>query len=119
MTTQRYVKPYMWTFIALGAGVVAYSAVNLPLQRLDLQLLALAAFTLFVTSRFCITIPRTTGKVSFSDGLIFIVLLLYGSEVAVLLGAAESYRSSRSGRQPISIFRQGSYGSMPGRMSEA
>ncbi|MFL6336229.1 MAG: ATP-binding protein [Pyrinomonadaceae bacterium] len=104
MTTQRYVKPYMWTFIALGAGVVAYSAVNLPLRRLDLQLLALAAFTLFVTSRFCITIPRTTGKVSFSDGLIFIAMLLYGGEVAVLLGAAESYRSSRSGRKPISII---------------
>jgi signal transduction histidine kinase/CheY-like chemotaxis protein len=104
MTTQRYVKPYMWTFIALGAAVVLYSAVNLPLGRLDLQLAALAAFTLLVTSRFCITIPRTTGKISFSDGLIFIVMLLYGREVAVILGAAESYIGSRSGRQPISRF---------------
>ncbi|HEX8146558.1 MAG TPA: ATP-binding protein [Pyrinomonadaceae bacterium] len=104
MPAQRYVRPYMWTFIALGAAVFVYSAVNLPLGRLDLQLLPLAAITLFVTSRFCITIPRTTGKVSFSDGLIFIVMLLYGSEVAVILGAAESFIGSRSGRQPISVF---------------
>jgi signal transduction histidine kinase/ActR/RegA family two-component response regulator len=94
----------MWTFIALGAAVVVYSAANLPLGRLDLRLLPLAAFTLLVTSRFCITIPRTTGKVSFSDGLIFIVMLLYGGEVAVILGAAESYVGSRSGRRPISVF---------------
>jgi signal transduction histidine kinase/ActR/RegA family two-component response regulator len=104
MPTLRYVKPYMWTFIALGAAVVAYSAASLPLGRLDLRLVPLAAFMLLVTSRFCITIPRTTGKVSFSDGLIFIVMLLYGSEVAVILGAAESYIGSRSGRQPISRF---------------
>ena len=104
MSTQRYVRPYTWTFIVVGAAVVLHSAVNLPLQRLDLRLLALAALTLLVTSRFCITIPRTTGKVSFSDGLIFIVMLLYGGEVAVLLGAAESYRSSRAGRSPISVF---------------
>ena len=104
MPTQRYVKPYMWTFIAVGAAVVLYSAVNLPLRRLDLQLVPLAAFTLLVTSRFCITIPRTTGKVSFSDALLFIVMLLYGGEVAVILGAAESYVGSRSGRQPISVF---------------
>ena len=104
MPTQRYVKPYMWTFIAVGAAVVLYSAANLPLGRLDLRLVPLAAVTLFVTSRFCITIPRTTGKISFSDGLIFIMMLLYGREVAVILGAAESYIGSRSGRQPISRF---------------
>ena len=104
MPTQRYVRPYMWTFIALGGAAVLYSAVNLSVGRLDLQLLPLAAVTLLVTSRFCITIPRTTGKISFSDGLIFIVMLRYGSEVAVILGAAESYIGSRSGRQPISRF---------------
>jgi signal transduction histidine kinase/ActR/RegA family two-component response regulator len=101
---QRYVKPYMWTFIALGAAVVLSSAINLPVERLDLRLLPLAAVMLLVTSRFCITIPRTTGKVSFSDALLFIVMLLYGGEVAVILGAAESYLGSRSGRQPISVF---------------
>ncbi|MET0647460.1 MAG: ATP-binding protein [Pyrinomonadaceae bacterium] len=104
MSTQRYVKPYMWTFIVLGAAVVLYAAINLPLARLDLRLLPLAAVMLLVTSRFCITIPRTTGKVSFSDALLFIVMLLYGGEVAVILGAAESYLGSRSGRQPISVF---------------
>src|SRR5687768_4724899 len=100
MLMQRYVKPYMWTFIALGAAVVLYAAINLPVERLDLRLLPLAAVMLLVTSRFCITIPRTTGKVSFSDALLFIVMLLYGGEVAVILGAAESYLGSRSGRRP-------------------
>jgi signal transduction histidine kinase/ActR/RegA family two-component response regulator/uncharacterized membrane protein len=102
MSMQRYVRPYMWVFVAAGAVVVFYSALNLPFQRLDLRLLPLAAFTLLVSSRFCVPIPRTTGKISFSDAFIFLALLLYGGEVAVILGAAENFVASRFVRRPMS-----------------
>jgi signal transduction histidine kinase/ActR/RegA family two-component response regulator len=114
MPMQRYVRPYMWVFIALGAFVVAYAAVNLPLERLDLRLLPLAAFTLLVSSRFVIPIPRTTGKVSFSDAFIFVALLLYGGEVAVILGAAENFIASRFSRKPISLFTSTFNGALMG-----
>ena len=104
MDKQRYVRPYMWAFIGAGAAVVLYSAANLPLARLDLRLVPLVAFTLLVSSRFIIPIPRTTGKISFSDAFIFLAMLLYGGEVAVILGAAENFAASRFVRSPISLF---------------
>src|ERR1044072_6548484 len=104
MPMQRYVRPYIRTFIAVGAAVLLCAVVGLPLRRLDLRLLPLVLFTLFVSSRLCVPIPRTTGKISFSDALIFLVMLLYGGEVAILLGAAEIFIASRFVRPPVSLF---------------
>jgi signal transduction histidine kinase/CheY-like chemotaxis protein len=104
MPMQRYVRPYMWFFVAAGAAVLLYAALNLPLQRLDVRLVPLAAFTLLVSSRFVIPIPRTTGKVSFSDAFIFVAMLLYGGEVAIILSAAENFIASRFSPKPISLF---------------
>ncbi|HJQ31845.1 MAG TPA: ATP-binding protein [Pyrinomonadaceae bacterium] len=103
MNRQRFVRLYMWVFIAAGASVVAYSALNLPLKHLDLRLVPLAV-TLFVVSRFYIPIPRTSGMITFSDLFVFVAALLYGGEVAVLLGAAENYAGSRYGNRRFSVF---------------
>ncbi|MCA1620057.1 MAG: response regulator [Acidobacteria bacterium] len=104
MEKQRLVRPYMWAFIAAGACVMAYVVLRLPVERLDLRLVPLVAVTLLVSSRFCIPIPRTTGQISFSDTFIFLTMLLYGGEVAVILGAAENFAASRFGKRPFSIF---------------
>src|SRR5919206_699510 len=104
MEKQRFVKPYMLAFIAAGACVILYAALRLPVERLDLRLVPLVAFTLLVSSRFCIPIPRTTGQISFSDVFIFLTLLLYGGEVAVLLAAAELFAASRLGKTRLSLF---------------
>ena len=104
MDKQRFVKPYMWAFIAAGAAVILYAAQHLPVARLDLRLVPLVAFTLLVSSRFCIPIPRTTGQISFSDVFIFLTLMLYGGEVAVLLAAAELFAASRLGKKRLSLF---------------
>ncbi len=101
---QRLVRPYMWVFIAAGACVMVYAALHLPVERLDLRLVPLVAVTLLVSSRFCIPIPRTTGQISFSDTFIFLTLLLYGGEVAAILGAAENFAASRFGKRPFSLF---------------
>jgi signal transduction histidine kinase/ActR/RegA family two-component response regulator len=94
----------MWAVVAAGACVVLYSALNLPLARLDVRLVPLVLVTLFVSARFCVPIPRTTGQVSFSDTLLFLTMLLYGGEVAVLLAAAELFATSRFGKRPFSMF---------------
>jgi signal transduction histidine kinase/CheY-like chemotaxis protein len=104
MDKQRFVKPYMWAFIAAGACVLVYSALNLPLARLDLRLVPLVAVTLLVGARFCIPIPRTTGQISFSDTFIFLALLLYGGETAVLLATAEFFAASRLCKRPFTMF---------------
>jgi signal transduction histidine kinase/ActR/RegA family two-component response regulator len=94
----------MWVFIAAGACVLVYSALHLPLERLNLQLIPLVAVTVLVSSRFCIPIPRTTGQISFSDTFIFLTMLLYGGEVAVLLVATENFVGSRFGKRSFSLF---------------
>ncbi|MDT5156715.1 MAG: hypothetical protein QOH51_1072, partial [Acidobacteriota bacterium] len=94
----------MWTFIAVGASVMLYSALHLSLARLDVRLVPLVVVTLLVSSRFCVPIPRTTGQISFSDTFIFLTMMLYGGEVAVLLGAAENFAASRFGKRPFSLF---------------
>jgi signal transduction histidine kinase/CheY-like chemotaxis protein len=104
MNKQRFVRLYMWAWIAAGAAVCVYSVVNLPLARLDFRLALLTAVTLVVSSRFCIPIPRTTGQISVSDTFIFLTLLLYGGEAAVLLGAADLFAASRLGRGRFTWF---------------
>jgi signal transduction histidine kinase/ActR/RegA family two-component response regulator len=104
MDKQRFVRPYMWAFVVVGAGVMLYSAVRLPLAGLDVRLAALVLVTLLVSSRFCIPIPRTTGQISFSDTFIFLTMLLYGGEVGVLLAAAETFSASRYGKRPMTLF---------------
>src|ERR1044072_7495702 len=103
MNKQRFVRPYMWLFVAAGACVVLYSAAHLPLARLDLRLVPLVA-VLLVVSRFHIPIPRTSGVITFSDMFIFVAALLFGGEVAVLLAAVENFAGSRLGRRPFSMF---------------
>jgi signal transduction histidine kinase/ActR/RegA family two-component response regulator len=103
MNKQRFVRPYMWAFVVAGACVVVYSALHLPLARLDLRLVPLVA-VLLVVSRFYIPIPRTSGVITFSDMFIFVAALVYGGEVAVLLAAGENFAGSRLGRKPFTLF---------------
>ncbi|HWS54089.1 MAG TPA: ATP-binding protein, partial [Pyrinomonadaceae bacterium] len=104
MSKQRFVKAYMWAFIAAGAAVCAHAVFNLPVARLDFRFALLTAVTLVVSSRCCIPIPRTTGQISVSDTFIFLTMLLYGGEAAVLLGAADLFAASRLGRGRFTWF---------------
>jgi signal transduction histidine kinase/CheY-like chemotaxis protein len=104
MTKTRFIKPYMVIVIALGAIVCVYCGYHTPVALLDLRLALLAAVTVVVGSRLCVPIPNTTGQISVSDTFIFLALLLYGGEVAVLLAAAEHFSASRFSQKPMSMF---------------
>ena len=104
MNKIRFIKPYMLIVTALGAIVCLYSGFHTPVARLDLRLALLAAVTVVVSSRLCVPIPHTTGQISVSDTFIFLALLLYGGEVAVLLAAAEHFSASRFSNKPMSMF---------------
>lgn len=94
MQRQTFKKTYMLLIIAAGAASVLYSASHFPLERLDLQFLALAIFTVAVSSRLTIRIPRISGHISVSDTFFFLTILLYGGEAAVVLAAIEALCSS-------------------------
>jgi signal transduction histidine kinase/CheY-like chemotaxis protein len=101
---RRFVRPYMGVFIALGAAVCIYSVLNLAVERLDLRFALLAVFTVLISSRLCVPIPRTTGEISVSDVFIYLTIMLYDGEAAVLLAALELFSASRFVKNPKSVF---------------
>jgi signal transduction histidine kinase/ActR/RegA family two-component response regulator len=95
----------MWAVIALGAAVTLCSALRLPVGQLDLRCLLLALITIGISSRLTIKIPRIQGQITVSDTFIFLTLLLYGGETAVLLAVVEACCSSRRfGRKLITFL---------------
>ena len=102
---KRYAGPYMWLVVACGALVAAYSAYALNPAVLDFRLLLLASVTVLIGSRVAIQIPRISGQITVADTVIFLTLLVYGGEPAVLLAALEGACSSlRISRKPITIL---------------
>lgn len=94
----------MWLIVCLGAVIIIVSAVNIPAVQLSWHFLLLAAITIILSSRAAIKLPRINANVTVSDTFIFLTLLLYGGEAAILLAAAEGIMSGlRISRKPVTI----------------
>lgn len=79
---------------ALGCAVAVLCALQLPLARLDYKFAGLALITVLIGSRITIKIPGARGQISVSDTFIFLTILLFGVEAAVVLAAFEALSSS-------------------------
>lgn len=79
---------------ALGALVCLYCLLRLDPAQLDVRFLILASVTLCFGSRLGIEFSKHRVQITVSDSFIFLTLLLYGAEAAVLLAAAEAFCSS-------------------------
>lgn len=84
---------YLASVTLCGFAVALISAYRLPLAALDVKFAVLVAVTLLV-ARITLRIPRARGRVSVSDIFVFLTLLLYGGEAAVLLATVEAFVSS-------------------------
>ncbi len=101
---QQFFRPYQWMVATLGVPAIAASAYHLQPSRLDLGFCLLALATIIVSSRIAVRIPGVNTHITVSDTFIFITLLMYGGEAAVLLAAAEGFCSSlRISRMPVTI----------------
>ncbi len=95
----------MITVIVAGLVSVIVALANLDLARADAYLLLLSIFTIAVGSRITIQIPRFNSHISVSDIFIFLTLLTYGGEFAILLAAVEAFASAwRFCNRNITIF---------------
>jgi signal transduction histidine kinase/CheY-like chemotaxis protein len=104
MPRNTFTKAYKLAIIWIGLMAVTYSATHLPLAKIDLRFLALTILTIAVSSRLTVRIPRISGHISVSDTFLFLTILRYGGEAAVLLAAAEALCSSmRFSRKSIHI----------------
>lgn len=84
----------MLAVIGVGLACVVLATLGLDVTRVDVYLFLLAAFMVGVGSRVTLQIPRFNSHISVSDTFIFLALLLYGGEFAVLLAAIEAGASA-------------------------
>jgi diguanylate cyclase (GGDEF)-like protein/PAS domain S-box-containing protein len=94
MSRSRINQIYVWLVIAAGAVVTVYSAARLTRDQIDIRFMLLALVTVVIGSRLSIPIPRVKAHISVSDTFLFLSILLFGGEAAVLLAATEAICSS-------------------------
>ena len=91
---KRLAGAYLWVTICAGGLIYFVAAYRLDIKLVDLKLAVIAILTIFLSSRISIRIPRFDSQISVSDTFIFLSLLLYGYEVAILIAATEALLSS-------------------------
>ena len=94
MFSRNKTDGYMTAVIAGGIICVSAALVRLPFSVIDLNFLVLFCLTIFVGSRITVQIPKFKSHIAVSDTFIFLALLMYGGEVAVILSALEAFFSS-------------------------
>lgn len=104
-TKKKLATIYLWVTICTGGLIYLVAGYRLDLRLVDLELAVIAILSIFLSSRISIKIPQFDSKVSVSDTFIFLSLLLYGYEVAILIAATEALLCSfRFCRKRSTIF---------------
>jgi signal transduction histidine kinase/ActR/RegA family two-component response regulator len=85
---------YLWVTACAGGLIYFVAGYRMDLTRVDLRLGVLAFITIFLSSRISIKIPHFRSRISVSDTFIFLTLVLYGCEAAILMAATEALLSS-------------------------
>ena len=80
--------------ITTGTAVVVFSGAHLPVTQIDVRLPLLALATVLIGPRLSIPIPRVKAHISVSDTFVFLSLLLFGGEAAIVLATTEALCSS-------------------------
>ncbi len=88
-----------------GLAVCLFSIWRLSADALDWRLGLLTLLTVTIASRIAVPIPRVPGGITLSDIFIFLTLLLFGGEAAVLLAAIEGFSSTmRIAKKPFTFI---------------
>ncbi len=108
---QRMSQPYLWTVIVLGAVASVFTITRLHTSDMGLRFLLIGAVTLAFGSRVYVKIPRVRGQISVSDTFIFLAMLLFGGEAAIVLAAADAFCSSLriTKKKTVMAFNAGVY----------
>lgn len=95
-TEHPLAKLYVASITAAGAAVLALAVRNTLTADYDRALLAWAGLTLLVVflGELSMRLPVRDCRLSFSDGLIFLTLLGFGTDLATLTAAADGYAAS-------------------------
>lgn len=76
--------------IALGTVVFVFAVLTFPASAFNWGYFLLLVFSVTITPRLSLTLPRPNLAISFSDALIFISLVMFGGPAAIVLATAET-----------------------------
>lgn len=95
----RIINLYLWLLLPFGIAACGGAIWQFPVWRVDLPLILLSTVTIFFSSYLRIQLPRTKIHLTVSDALVFLSLLIYGGQVAVLLAVLETAFTSLNFRR--------------------
>lgn len=102
---QKIATTFQWLIVGVGALLFVLETQRLPLARIDFRYLLITVLTLVVSARVAVKIPRFNASVTVSDTFVFIALLVYGGELALLLAAADGLiTGARAGKKLRTIL---------------
>jgi len=78
----------------MGVFVLLWTGYNFPVEKINTGMIALSVVTVFFSSFLRIQLPRTKIHLTISDALVFLSMLIYGTETAIILAALESLFTS-------------------------
>ncbi|MBC7900135.1 MAG: diguanylate cyclase, partial [Saprospiraceae bacterium] len=101
---ERIINWYLSLLLPMGLAAVAWALYGFPVEKVNGALILLSIITIFFSSYLRIQLPRTKIHLTVSDALIFLSLLIFGGEVAVLLAVLETaFTSLNFRRQGVTI----------------
>lgn len=97
-------KPYMRVVAAAGAATLVFSIAGTHPSQLGLPFLLLVLVTISLGSRIVVRFFRFDSYISISDVFVFLALLLFDGEAAIVLAALEGFFSSlRITKRPLTM----------------
>ncbi|MGI8639324.1 MAG: putative bifunctional diguanylate cyclase/phosphodiesterase [Pyrinomonadaceae bacterium] len=81
---------YKLAVIIIGGFSLLFAVFNLPKEIFNWGFVFFLAFTLLITPRMSIQLPRGKFTLSFSDSIVFLSFILYGGETAILIAFTET-----------------------------
>src|SRR5215203_2996855 len=81
---QRFPQQFVNAVVAVGGGVLLLAAVGLPFGQLGFPVLLLALLAVQVSARYD-ALPANGWHFPFAEGFVFLSMLLFEGEVAVIL----------------------------------
>src|ERR1044071_1262140 len=96
---------YMRILAATGLGITLFSFYHLRFAELGLPLVLMALVCAGVASRIVVRFFRFESCISISDIFVFLTLLLFDGEAAIVVAALEGFFASlRITKKPLTMF---------------
>jgi signal transduction histidine kinase/ActR/RegA family two-component response regulator len=93
-TRHRLFVPFLWAVTGFGGLALIYSAFRLDHTQFNLNFFILLGMALLLGSRIIVPIPRFSSQISVSDTFVFLILWLYGGEVALIVASLDAIFST-------------------------